>query len=191
MSETQTEERREEEHDPEREARRRFALAQMRRYGDPVLRMRAREVESFDDDLRRLAERMTALMDEAIGLGLAANQVGVLQRIFVMRTDAEEEPFAVINPVIVSRADEVEESDEGCLSLPSVHVPVERSLSVRLEARDLDGGELVLELEGLGARVAQHELDHLDGVLMLDRTSKEARREALAALRPRPALGRE
>jgi peptide deformylase len=174
--------------DPEREARRRMALAQLRQYGDPVLRMRAREVEEFDDDLRRLAERMTRLMEEAVGLGLAANQVGVLQRIFVMRTGDEEEPFAVVNPVIVERGDELESDDEGCLSLPNVLVPVERSMRVLLQARDLDGGNLELELEGLSARVVQHELDHLDGILMLDRTTKDARREALAVLRPRVVL---
>ncbi len=174
--------------DPEREARRRLALAQLRQYGDPVLRMRAREVEEFDADLRRLAERMMHLMDEAVGLGLAANQVGVLQRIFIVRTGEDEEPFAVVNPVIVPRDDEVETEDEGCLSLPNVLVPVERSVRVQLQARDLDGRELELDLEGLGARVVQHELDHLDGILMLDRTTKDARREALAVLRPRVVL---
>ncbi|MFN2469835.1 MAG: peptide deformylase [Gaiellaceae bacterium] len=191
MSETHTEihtETRDEPLDAEGRARRRLALAQMRRYGDPVLRMRAHEVENFDDDLRRLAERMTALMRDANGVGLAANQVGVLRRIFVMQPGEDAEVVTIVNPVVVSRSEETEADDEGCLSLPDVLAPVERATRLRLEGRDLDGGELALELEGLEARVAQHELDHLDGVLILDRTTKEARREALASLRPRPVL---
>ncbi|MBD0348152.1 MAG: peptide deformylase [Thermoleophilia bacterium] len=163
-------------------------MAQLRQYPDPVLRMRAYEVEELDDDLRRLVERMTVLMQEANGVGLAANQVGVLRRVFVMRP--EEEPVAVVNPVIASTGDERETDEEGCLSMPAVLVPVERSVSVRLEGRDVQGGALTLELEGLAARVAQHELDHLDGILILDRTTKEARREALATLRAQPSLQR-
>jgi peptide deformylase len=176
--------------DGERAAKRRLALAQIRQYPDPVLRMRAQEVDAFDDDLRRLAERMAALMRDASGVGLAGNQVGVLRRIIVMQADAEAESVAVVNPVIVSTGDERESDDEGCLSLHDVLAPVERSLSVRLEGRDLDGGELALDLEGLAARVTQHEVDHLDGILILDRTTKDARREALAILRPQPVLDR-
>ncbi len=187
MSETHAEVR--DEHlDPEREARRQLALAQLRRYPDAVLRMRAHEVEDFDDDLRRLAERMTALMQEANGVGLSGNQVGVLRRIFVMQPDEEADAITVVNPVIVSQSDERESDLEGCLSLPHVLSPVERSCSLRMEGRDVSGAELALDLQGLGARVAQHELDHLDGILILDRTTKEARREALATLRPRLAL---
>jgi peptide deformylase len=176
--------------DAERAAMRRLALAQIRQYPDPVLRMRAHEVEEFDDDLRRLAERMVALMRDAAGVGLAGNQVGVLRRIVVMQTDEEGEAIAVVNPVIVGLGDEREADDEGCLSLRDVLAPVERSMSLRVEGRGLDGGELSLELEGLAARVAQHEVDHLDGILILDRTTKDARREALARLRPLPALDR-
>jgi peptide deformylase len=174
--------------DAERAARRRLALAQIRQYPDPVLRMRAQEVEQFDDDLRRLAERMVALMREARGVGLSGNQVGVLRRIVVLQPDEEGESLVVVNPVIAVTGDERESDEEGCLSLRDVLAPVERSLSVRLEGRGLDGQELSLELEGLAARVAQHEVDHLDGILILDRTTKDARREALARLRPQPVL---
>jgi peptide deformylase len=170
--------------DPEREARRRVALAQIRQYGDPVLRMRANEVESFDGDLERLVERMTALMQEANGVGLAANQIGVLRRVLVMQPN-EEEPIALVNPVLRESSDELCTDDEGCLSLPGVTVPVERRLRVKVEGLDPSGNGVSFELEGLAARVLQHELDHLDGVLILARTTDEARRGALAVLRPR------
>jgi peptide deformylase len=170
--------------DAEREARRRVALAQIRQYGDPVLRMRANEVESFDGELQRLVERMTALMQDANGVGLAANQVGVLQRVLVMQAP-EEEPFALVNPAVAARSDEVESDDEGCLSLQGVTVPVERPVTITVQGKDEHGKDVSIEFEGLAARVVQHELDHLDGVLILDRTSDEARREALAILRPR------
>jgi peptide deformylase len=174
--------------DPEREALRQAALAQIRQYPDPVLRIQAREVEEFDQDLRRLVERMTRLMDDANGAGLAANQVGVLRRVFVFHPDAESEPFAVVNPVITERGEETAVDAEGCLSMQGVQVPVERALRVRVEGRDPEGNELSLELHDLGARIAQHELDHLDGVLILERTDEEARKEALGILRPRAML---
>ena len=180
---SEAEEVRNEELDAERQARRRVALAQVRQYPDPVLRMRANDVEDFDDDLRQLAERMTSLMREAIGVGLAANQVGVLKRMFVFQPTAEDEPRAMVNPEIVERSDESEPDDEGCLSMQGVLVPVERNLRVTIEARDLDGAEVRLELEGMSARVVQHELDHLDGTLIIDRTTPDGRREALAVLR--------
>lgn len=180
---SETEEIRNEELDAERQARRRIALAQVRQYPDPVLRMRAHEVEEFDDDLRQLAERMTALMVEAAGVGLAANQVGVLRRMFIFQPTVEEDPRAMVNPEIVERSDETELDDEGCLSMQGVLVPVERNLRVAIEARDLDGEEVRLELEGMSARVVQHELDHLDGTLIIDRTTPDGRREALAVLR--------
>lgn len=184
----------EEELDPEREARRRVALARIRQYPDPVLRMEAKKVTKFDDDLRSLVQRMTYLMVEARGLGLAANQVGALRRVFVCRLgedeeDEEVEPTAIVNPVIVARGDETATDDEGCLSLQGVLVPVERHLNVTLEGQDAEGTPLHLELEGVDARVAQHELDHLDAVLIVDRTTKEARREAMATLRAQPVLG--
>jgi peptide deformylase len=180
---SEAEEVRNEELDAERQARRRIALAQVRQYPDPVLRMRAHEVEEFDDDLRQLAERMTGLMGEAAGVGLAANQVGVLRRMFVFQPTVEDEARAMVNPEIVERSDETELDDEGCLSMQGVLVPVERNLRVTIEARDLDGEEFRLELEGMGARIVQHELDHLDGTLIIDRTTPDGRREALAVLR--------
>jgi len=172
-----------EELDAEREARRRIALAQIRQYPDPVLRMRAHEVEEFDGELQGLAERMTALMGEAAGVGLAANQVGVLRRIFIFQPTAEDEPLALVNPEIVERSDETVPDDEGCLSMQGVLVAVDRNQRVTLEARDTSGEQVRLELEGIAARVVQHELDHLDGVLIIDRTTPEGRREALGVLR--------
>ena len=183
--------RTEEQLDPEAEARRRLALAQIRQYPDPVLRMRANDVEAFDRDLARLVERMSALMKDANGVGLAATQVGVLRRVFVFQRerDSEEEPIALVNPEIVDRSEERVSDDEGCLSLQGVLVPVERNASVVIAGRDVEGNEQRLELEELAARVVQHELDHLDGILILDRTTPEARREALGILRPQPILG--
>jgi peptide deformylase len=169
--------------DAEALARRRIALAQIRQYPDPVLRMAAREVQQFDEALAQLAERMKALMRDAQGVGLAATQVGVLQRLFVFQAGEDDELHAVVNPSIVDRSGEVNVDDEGCLSLQRVLVPVERSARVRLVGKNIDGSDFSLELDELGARVVQHELDHLDGVLILDRTTDDARREALATLR--------
>jgi peptide deformylase len=181
-------EERDERRDAESEARRRIALAQIRQYGDPVLRMRANEVDTFDDELARLAERMTKLMHEARGVGLAATQVGVLRRLFVF-SDGEED-HAVVNPRIVERSRETEVDEEGCLSLGPVRVPVERWVTVTLEGQDVGGAPLRMELDEVPARVVQHELDHLDGVLIIQRTDDDAsRREALALLRPQPVIG--
>ena len=171
----------------ELEARRMLALARIRQYGDPVLRMTAREVETVDDDLRRLARRMTDLMHEAQGVGLAATQVGVLRRLFVFSDEGEDR--VLVNPVITRRSGSAEVDDEGCLSLREVLVPVERSCSVTIEGLDDQGESVKLELELPSSRVVQHELDHLDGVLILDRTDDRSRREALARLRPQPVLG--
>ena len=175
---------RNEELDAEREARRQLALAQIRQYPDPVLRMQAPPVEEFDDDLRRLVARMGELMKDANGVGLAATQVGVLRRVFVFAPE-EDQVAALVNPEIVRRSDEAETDDEGCLSIQGVTMPVERSMTVRIEGRDENGDEVGYDLEGTPARIVQHELDHLDGTLILNRTTPEARREALAALRPR------
>ena len=174
--------------DAQVEAKRRLALAQIRQYPDPVLRLEAQEVTEFDGDLEQLVERMMRLMQDARGVGLAANQVGVLRRVFVIQAEDEEEPRALVNPSIVERSDESDVDDEGCLSMQGVVVSVERPLRVRLEASDENGNPVTLELEGLPARVAQHELDHLDGVLILDRTTPDDRREAMAVLRQSATL---
>jgi peptide deformylase len=181
------EERAEHEQELELETRRLIALARIRQYGDPALKMRAREVETVDDDVRRLAERMTDLMHEAQGVGLAATQVGVLRRLFVFVDDGEDR--VLVNPVITKRSDAAEIDDEGCLSLREVLVPVERACSVTSEGLDAKGEPLTLELDRPSSRIVQHELDHLDGVLIIDRTDAESRREALAKLRPQPVLG--
>ena len=179
---------RDEELDPDREARRRVALAQIRQYPDAALKMEARRVEEFDDDLRSLVERMKRLMVDANGIGLAATQVGVLQRIFVFQR-AEDEVVALANPEIVERSAETSVDDEGCLSIQGVLLPVERPETIVIAGQDENGDAVRYELEEPYSRVAQHESDHLDGVLILDRTTPEARREALAALRPRIVLG--
>ena len=173
--------------DPEREARRQLALAQIRQYPDPVLRMAARPVEEFDDDLHRLVARMKDLMKDASGVGLAATQVGVLRRVFVFAPD-DEQVLVLVNPELKSSGGETDVDDEGCLSIQGVTVPVERPTTVRLEGRDEQGQEVGYDLEGMPARIAQHEFDHLDGKLMIDRTTPEARREAMGALRPRLVL---
>jgi peptide deformylase len=173
--------------DPEREARRRVALAQIRQYPDAALKMQARPVEQFDDELRALVERMKRLMADAQGIGLAANQVGSLQRLFVFQPN-EDDVVAVVNPEIVDRSPETDVADEGCLSIQGILVPVERSTTVTVVGRNEHGEEVRYELEEIYARAAQHETDHLDGVLMIDRTTPEARREALGLLRPRIVL---
>jgi len=173
--------------DVEAEARRQLALAQIRQYGDPALRLVAHEVVEFDDDLRRLVDRMTGLMHDAQGVGLAATQVGILRRLFVFEPD-EDGPRAVVNPELVDVA-VVEESDgEGCLSLQGVRVPVDRATRVTLVGKDPQGEDVRYELEGYSARIAQHELDHLNGLLIIDRTDDEHRKEALSLLRPRVSL---
>ena len=184
----------------ERLLRKEVALAQIRQYGDPVLRMRAGEVETFDEELARITGRMLELMHDAEGVGLAATQIGILRRFFVCTLDGEDR--VLVNPVVTPEGSDAEVEEEGCLSLGTVRVPIERAtrvgveardaagdpVSLTLEGRDPEGRELRFELEGHPARVAQHELDHLDGTLILDRTSDEARKEALATLRPRPIL---
>jgi peptide deformylase len=171
----------------EADARKQLALAQIRQYGDPALRLKAHDVAEFDDDLRRLVERMIALMHDAQGVGLAATQVGVLRRVFVYETD-EEGPRALVNPVVAERGEETANDEEGCLSLQRVRVPVDRSTRIVLEGKDEHGADVRVELDEYPARVVQHELDHLDGVLIIDRTDDEHRKDALATLRPRAVL---
>ena len=169
--------------DPEVAARRAAALAQIRSFGDPVLRTRARPVEHFDEALRSEIERMGHLMDDALGVGLAATQVGVLHRLLVYRVQQQARLAALINPEIEWLGKETETMEEGCLSLPSVLVDVDRAIHLRVRAQDEHGEPILIEASGLEARVIQHEMDHLDGVLILDRTTREQRKEALRKLR--------
>jgi peptide deformylase len=169
--------------DPEVAARRDAALAHVRKFGDPVLKTKARPVEVFDDALRDEVRRMGLLMDDALGIGLAATQVGVLHRLLVYRVQAGAPLAALANPVIEWSSKDDEIAEEGCLSLPSVHVEVERPVHVRVKAQDEYGEPIVVEASGLEARVIQHEMDHLDGVLILDRTARDQRKEAMRVLR--------
>ena len=181
---------RDEQLDAEREARRQLALAQVRQYPDPVLRMRAKEVEEFDEPLGTLVERMTALMRDARGVGLAATQVGILQRVLVYQIAEDAPATALVNPRIVTTGDEWESADEGCLSLgaSTVIVPVERATQISIEAVSPSGEPVSVGAEGLEARVIQHEVDHLDGVLFIDHLPEETRKDALKQLREQ-ALG--
>jgi peptide deformylase len=169
--------------DPVLERRRLAALGQIRQLGDPALRAVALPVERFDEALRDEAARMTAIMVDARGVGLAAPQVGSLARLVVVRAGEEAEVVALCNPRIAWRSHEEETDFEGCLSIGEISVEVPRAVAIRIEAQDLQGRPIELAREGFEARVIQHELDHLDGVLILDRTAPEQRREALRALR--------
>ncbi len=169
--------------DPETRARRDAALRHVRKLGDPVLRASALPVERFDETLEQEVERMGELMHDALGVGLAATQLGVLHRVLVFRAYTEDPVTALVNPVLEWTSEELEIAEEGCLSLPGVHVDVERPAQVRVRAQDPAGKALEIEAEGLEARVIQHEIDHLNGVLILDRISREARKEAMRAMR--------
>src|SRR5205809_4569098 len=172
-----------EELDPETRARRDAALRQVRKFGDPVLRATALAVDRFDAGIKTEVERMGELMHDALGVGLAATQLGVLHRVLVYRAYADDPVTALVNPVLEWTSEELETAEEGCLSLPGVHVEVERPMRVRVRAQDESGQPREVEAEGLQARVIQHEIDHLDGVLILDRVSREARKEAMRAMR--------
>ena len=169
--------------DSEALARRDAALAHVRKFGDPILQTKARAVKEFDEPLRAEIERMGMLMKDALGIGLAATQVGVLNRVLVYRAQEQAPVAALVNPEIEWRSSVEETAEEGCLSLPEVHVDVERPVHIRVSARDGFGEPIVIEASGLEARVIQHEIDHLDGVLILKRTSREQRKEAMRALR--------
>ena len=177
--------------DPETRARRDAALRLVRKYGDPSLKSRALPVERFDDALREEVRRMGQLMHDALGIGLAATQLGVMHRVLVYRVEAEAPVAALVNPVLEWSGKEKEALEEGCLSLPGVLVDVERPIHVRVRAHDEHGEEILIEASGLEARVIQHEMDHLDGVLILDKTSRDQRKQAMRTLRealdPRPA----
>ena len=169
--------------DPEQQARRAAALRLIRKYGDPALRSRAREVETFDERLVEEVGRMGQIMHDAYGIGLAATQLGVMHRVLVYRVEPDAPVAALVNPTLEWVGGETEAADEGCLSLPGVLVEVERPIHVRVRARDERGEPVVVEASGLEARVIQHEMDHLDGVLILDRTSRDARKKAMRTLR--------
>ena len=156
---------------------------EIRTFGDPVLKSRATPVKDFDESLKRLAEDMFRVMRENEGMGLAGNQIGRLKRIFVVAYEDEE--HVVVNPKIEESSDEVEEDVEGCLSIPEVRVEVERPAAVTVSGQDLTGAPIRIEAEGILARAFQHEIDHLDGVLILDRTDRESRKQAMRELRER------
>ena len=169
--------------DPEVAARRAAALAQIRKFGDPVLRTKARPVDRFDADLIAEIEQMGQLMGDALGVGLAATQVGVLHRLLVYRVGLHGPIAALVNPEVEWCGKETEQMEEGCLSLPAVLLDVDRPIHVRVRAHDERGQPILVEASGLEARVIQHEIDHLDGVLILDRASREDRKEAMRAMR--------
>ncbi len=169
--------------DPDLEQRRLDALKLVRQFGDPVLRTPAVEVTEFDDALREEVARMERIMIEAHGVGLAAPQIGALRRLLVYRTGDGDPTRALVNPRIVWASEEQAVDLEGCLSIGEVSMEVPRAVAIHVEARDVDGTEVRVEAGDFEARVIQHEMDHLDGVLILDRTTKEQRREALRALR--------
>jgi peptide deformylase len=168
--------------DVERE-RREAALAEVRTFGDPVLRSRASEITEFGPELEREAEHMVRLMRDAMGVGLAATQLGAMRRLLVFQAGPDADATAVVNPALEWTSDELATAEEGCLSLPGVVVDVERALHARIRGVDVKGEPLLLEASGLEARVLQHEIDHLDGVLILDRTERQQRKGAMRALR--------
>jgi peptide deformylase len=168
---------------PEVAARRAAALAHVRKFGDPVLRSKARPIEVFDDALRDEVSRMAGLMHDSMGIGLAATQLGTLHRVLVYRVEHSSPVNALINPELEWSGKEKECMEEGCLSLPGVHVDVERPVNVRVRAQDVSGHPITVEASGLEARVIQHEMDHLDGVLIVDRAPRDQRKEAMRVLR--------
>ena len=169
--------------DPEVEARRLAAMSFVRRLGDPVLKSSATPVDRFDDSLRRQVSRMAGLMNDAFGVGLAAPQLGLSQRLLVYRVGPDAPLVALANPQLEWTSADQETFEEGCLSIPGISVDVERPVHVRVLALDEEGEERRIEASGLEARVIQHEMDHLDGVLILDRTSRDERKRALRELR--------
>jgi peptide deformylase len=169
--------------DPEVEARRVAAMSLIRKLGDPVLKSSATPVDRFDESLRRQVSRMAGIMNDALGVGLAAPQLGISQRLLVYRVGADAPVIALANPEVEWSSSDLEGGEEGCLSIPGITVDVERPLHLRVRARDEEGGERVVEASGLEARVIQHEMDHLDGVLILERTRRDERKRALRELR--------
>jgi len=182
-AETETGEREESKLEAELLERRDAALAHVVKFGDPVLKSKASPVRDFGPDLRSEVERMVSIMRDGMGVGLAATQLGILRRLLVFQAGPDSEPTALVNPEIEWLSNEVVVAEEGCLSLPRVSMDVERPLHARFSGLDVDGEPIRLEASGLEARVLQHELDHLDGVLILDRAPRAQRKGALRALR--------
>ncbi len=149
----------------------------IRTFGDPVLKTRATPVESFDGSLVRLTQDMLATMRDNEGVGLAANQVGRLKRVFVAAI--EDEDYVIVNPVLTDRSETTETKPEGCLSIPGIQVDVERPTAITVSGQDVSGKPLQIEASDLLARILQHEVDHLDGVLILDRTDRQSRKAAM------------
>ena len=149
----------------------------IRTFGDPVLKTRAAPVDSFDESLARLTEDMLATMRDNDGVGLAANQVGRLKRVLV--ASVEDEDYVIVNPVLSDLSETTENAPEGCLSIPGINVDVDRATSVTVTGRDASGEPLRIEAKEMLARVLQHEVDHLDGVLILDRTDRQSRKAAM------------
>ena len=145
-----------------------MALRDIQLLGSSILRERAVEVAQVDDAVRSFINDLFETMDAAEGVGLAANQVGVATRVAVI--DAEEQRFAMVNPVLVEKSGR-STGEEGCLSIPEIYAEVTRPARIVLEAMDQQGQPFRLEAEGLVARAIQHEIDHLDGILFLDRLS--------------------
>ncbi len=169
--------------DPEVEARRGAAMSFIKRLGDPVLKSRATEIDRFDGALKNQVGRMAGLMHDALGIGLAAPQLGIAQRLLVYRIGPDAPLIALINPEIEWQSRDADVLEEGCLSLPGVQLDIERPLHVRVHARDEEGDVRSIEASGLEARVIQHEMDHLDGVLILDRADREQRKLAMRGIR--------
>ena len=169
--------------DEEFRARRAAALAHVRKWGDPVLKSRARAVDRFDDALQAEVDYMRGIMHDAYGVGLAAPQIGTSNRVLVYRVQPESPIIALVNPEVEWMGKETEVVEEGCLSLPNVHVDVERPVHVRARAVDEHGEPMIIEASGLEARVIQHEIDHLDGVLMIERCPRDQRKETIRTLR--------
>jgi peptide deformylase len=186
LRDTEVEEREDEDApplDPEAEARRIAAMSLIRKLGDPVLKSSATPVDRFDESLRRQVGRMAGIMGDAYGVGLAAPQLGISQRLLVYRVGPDAPVVALANPELEWTRTDNEILDEGCLSIPGITVDVERPVHVRVRALDEDGDVRMVEASGLEARVIQHEMDHLDGVLILDRTTRDERKRALRELR--------
>jgi peptide deformylase len=158
------------------------SILPIRVLGDPVLREPSRDIETFDELMRRLYEDMLETMYKAPGVGLAAPQIGLSLRFFVYDAEKGSDPGALANPVLSELEGTIVE-DEGCLSIPGLWYPTPRAERVRLDGLDLDGKPVAIRAEGFLARVFQHETDHLNGLLFLDRLSEDDRRKAMSMLR--------